>query len=271
MKKLITILFALSFFLTVWASARTPSSPPYDEDIGLEARAKFARVSPTLSGRVINPFATASGSVNPGNIADGTYTMVGWANHRCLEIPASSCLSGMGLQTFECDRTETSNNQKFNVVSDGAGNYTISPAHSDLCLEVPEHPSDRASVLQNVCTPGKVSQKWSMTQAGDNLEIRDVQNNQCMDVWNKLKADYTPVVLQRCNNGTNQRWTLHKTTINNDTGIICKASPSHPEYECSGVNNQQKEVHLGKTLTKARCEEACKATSMVSCKWEGSK
>jgi len=271
MKKLITTLFALSFVVVIWANAKTHSSPADDRSILREVRGKFARVSSTLSGRVINPLATASGSVYAGNIAEGMYTIVGWANHRCLEIPASSCASGMGLQTFECDRTGTSNNQKFNVVSDGSGNYTISPVHSDLCLEVPEKPSDRASILQNVCIPGKVSQKWAMNQTGDNLEIRDVQNNQCMDVWNNLKADYTPVVLQRCNNGTNQRWTLHKTTLNNDTGIICKASPSHPEHDCSGMNDQQKEVHLGKTLTKARCEEACKATKMVSCKWEGSR
>jgi hypothetical protein len=268
MKKTITILLALSFFLAVWTSARTHSSSAEDQDVGLEAHGKFARVSSTLSGSVINPLATTNGSVNaPGNIAEGTYTIVGWASHRCLEIPASSCASGLPLQTYECDRTEKTNNQKFNVISDGAGNYTISPAHSDLCLEVPAELSDRAAVLQNACVPGKVSQKWAMNQAGDNLEIRDIQNNQCMDVWNKLKTDYTPVVMQRCNNGTNQRWTLHKTTLNNDTGIICKASPSHPEHDCSGVNDQQKEVRLGKTLTKARCDEACQATKMVSCKW----
>ncbi len=243
MKKLITILFALSFLLVLWASAKTHSSPI--------------------------PKASA-GSI-PGNIAEGMYTIVGWASHRCLEIPASSCASGIGLQTFDCDPAEASNNQKFNVVSDGAGNYTISPAHSDLCLEIPEEPSDRTPIKQNVCTPGKVSQKWAMTQTGDNLEIRDVGNNQCLEVWNALKVNYTPVVLQRCKNGTNQRWTLHKTTLNNDTGIICSTSPSHPEHDCAGVNAQQKPVHLGKTLTKSRCEEACKATNMVSCKWEGAK
>ncbi|GEM_PF-1110188 len=271
MKKLITILFTLSFLLVLWADAKTRSGPIDDQDIGLEARGRFARVSSTLSSRVINPLATASGSVYAGNIAEGMYTIVGWASHRCLEIPASSCTSGIGLQTFDCDAAGASNSQKFNIVSDGSGNYTIRPAHSDLCLEVPADHSDRTPIQQTVCAPDKVSQKWAMTQTGDNLEIRDVQNNQCLEVWNALKVNYTPVVQQRCNNGTNQRWTLHKTTLNDDKGIICNASPSHPEHDCSGVNAQQKEVHLGKTLTKSRCEEACQATKMVSCKWEGSK
>jgi hypothetical protein len=244
MKKPITILFALSFLLVLWA---------------------------TLSGRVINPLATASGSVYAGNIPEGMYAIEGWASHRCLEIPNSACESGVGIQTFDCDRTETSNNQKFNIVSDGSGNYTISPVHSDLCLEVFGEQAGRIPILQSVCTPGKISQKWAMSQYGDNLEIRAVQDNQCVEVWNKLKVNYTPVVMQRCNNGTNQRWTLRKTTLNDDKGIICRASPSHPERNCSGVNDQQKAVHLGKTLTKARCEEACQASRMVSCQWEGSK
>lgn len=241
MKKLITILFALSFLLVLWANAKTHSSP----------------------------MAKAFAESAPGNIPEGTYTIVGWANHRCLEIPASSCASGAGLQTFDCDPAEASNNQKFDVVSDGTGNYTIHPAHSDLCLEVPAGHTDRTPMQQTVCAPGKVSQKWAMTQTGDNLEIRDVENNQCLEVWNKLKGNFTPVILERCNNGTNQRWTLHKTKLNTDTGIICNASPSHPAYECSGVNGQQQPVHLGKTLTKSRCEEACSASKMVSCKWEG--
>jgi len=232
------ILFALSFLLVLWGSAKTHSSP--------------------IAGAA------------PGNIPEGMYTIVGWANHLCLEIPNNSCASGVGLQTFDCDPADASNNQKFNIVSDGSGNYTISPAHSDLCLEVPEKISDRTPILQNVCAPGKVSQKWAMTQTGDNLEIRDVQNNRCLDVWNKLKVNYTPVTPQRCNNGTNQRWTLHKTTLNNDKGIICAASPSHPAHDCSGVNDQQKQIYLGKTLTKARCEEACKASNLSGCKWEAS-
>ena len=236
MKTKTTILFALSLLLVVWANARTHSIP--------------------VAG------------TSPGNIAEGTYTIVSWADHRCLEIPNSSCANGVGLQTLDCDPAGTSNNQKFNVVSDRAGNYTISPAHSDLCLEVPEKISDRTPVLQNVCTPGKISQKWSMTQTGDNLEIRDVQNNRCLDVWNKLKVNYTPVTPQRCNNGTNQRWTLHKTTLDNDTGIICKASPLHPAHDCSGVNDQQKQIYLGKTLTKSRCEDSCKSSNLSGCKWD---
>ena len=240
MKKGITILFALSFLLVLWANARTDSNP------------------------ITNP--------SPGNIADGMYTIVGWASRRCLEVPNSSCGSGIGLQRFDCDRTEASNNQKFNIVSDGSGNYTISPVHSDLCLEVSaEKFSGRIPILQNVCSPGKISQKWAMTQGGDNLEIRAVQNNQCMDVVRNAIVNYAPVYMHPCNNGTNQRWTLRKTTLNNDQGVICRASPSHPEYNCDGMNDQQKQVHLGKTLTKARCEEACKKSRMVNCHWEGSR
>jgi ricin-type beta-trefoil lectin protein len=239
MKKKTTILFALSLLLVLWINARTHSSP-------------------------------AAGT-SPGNIAEGMYTIVSWADHRCLEVPNSSCANGVGLQTFDCDTTGISNNQKFNVVGDGAGNYTINPAHSDLCLEVPEKLSDRTPVLQNACSPGKISQKWSLTQTGDNLELRDVQNNKCLEVWNKRKVNYTPVTPQRCNNDTSQRWTLHKTTLNNDTGIICKDSPNHPARDCSGVNNQQKQIYLGKTLTKSRCEDLCKSSSLSGCKWDGSR
>ena len=207
-----------------------------------------------------------------GNIPDGMYTITGEASRRCLEVGANSCASGVGLQIFDCDKTEVSNNQKFNVKSDGSGNYTISPVHSDLCLEVSaEKFADRTPIVQTACEPGKVSQKWSMSQYGDNLEIRDVGNNRCLDIMRKGKENYSPIYLQPCSDGTNQRWRLKKTTLNTDQGVICRASPEHPEHGCSGVNDQQKQVHLGKTLTKARCDDVCRVNRMVSCKWEGSK
>jgi len=208
----------------------------------------------------------------PGNVADGMYTIVGEASRRCLEIPNSSCATGIGIQTFDCDASEASNNQKFNVTSDGSGNYTISPAHSDLCLEVShEKIAGRIPILQTECSPGKVSQKWALSQFGVNLEIRDVQNNRCLDILRKATGNYAPVYLQPCNDGPNQRWRLNKTTLNTDQGVVCRASPSHPERECSGVNEQQKPVSLGKTLTRARCDEVCRVNKMVSCKWEGTK
>src|ERR1043166_5461710 len=208
----------------------------------------------------------------PGNIADGCYSISAEASHRCLEVPNSSCASAVALQTFDCDSTEASNNQKFNVVSDGSGNYTISPVHSDLCLEVAtEKVVDRTAVVQAECAAGKVSQKWSMNQFGLNLEIRDVGSNRCLDIMRKGTGNFAPIFLRSCNDGPNQRWRLNKTTINFDQGVICRDSPAHPARACSGVNDQQKEVSLGKTLTKARCDDACKVTRMVSCHWESAK
>jgi hypothetical protein len=248
MKKGTTILFALSCLVIFWAGAGTHS----------------IRITRAYAGSI--PVA--------GNIPDGMYTIVGEASRRCLEVPNSSCAAGFGLQTFECDRTGVSNNQKFNVVSDGTGNYSIIAVNSDLCLEVYAdeiNKMGRIPIKQAVCSAEKVSQKWAMSQYGDNLQIRSVQNNQCIDVMRNSKDNYAPIFLRPCVDGTNQRWRLSKTTLNTDKGVICKASPSHPEYGCSGVNDKQQQVHLGKTLTKARCEEACQATKMVSCRWEGSK
>src|SRR5256714_12290456 len=123
MKKASAISVILSVLLFLWAGARTHSNSLNNAPVG--------------------------------NIADGMYTIVGEASHRCLEVPNSSCASGMGLQTFDCDRTDASNNQKFNVTSDGSGNYTISPVHSDLCLEVAtEKIGDRTPVIQSECSPG---------------------------------------------------------------------------------------------------------------------
>jgi hypothetical protein len=176
------------------------------------------------------------------------------------------------LQIFDCDKSEVSNNQKFNVVSDGSGNYTISPVHSDLCLEVStEKVVDRTAVVQAECVAGKVSQKWSMNQFGVNLAIRDVASNRCLDIMRKGKDNFAPIFLGDCNDGPNQRWRLSKTTVNVDQGVICRDSPAHPARTCTGVNDQQKEVALGKTTTKARCDEACRVNKMVSCRWEGMK
>jgi len=240
MKKTSAISFVLAVLLLLWAGARTHSN--------------------------------SLNKAPAGNIAEGMYTIVGEASRRCLEVPNGSCASGVGIQTFDCDHTGASNNQKFNVASDGSGNYTISPAHSDLCLEVSiEKIGGRTPILQTECVPGKLGQKWAMSQFGVNLEIRDVQNNRCLDIMRKATGNFAPVYLQPCSDGPNQRWRLNKTTLNTDQGVICRASPSHPERECSGVNDQQKPVSLGKTLTRARCDEVCKVNKMVSCKWEGTK
>lgn len=207
-----------------------------------------------------------------GNVPDGMYTIIGESSGRCVEVGNNSCAAGFGVQIFDCDKTEASNNQKFNVTGDGAGNYTISPVHSDLCLEVAgEKIADRTPIIQSECVAGKVSQKWSMSQYGANLEIRDVGNNRCLDVLRKGTGNYAPINLQTCSNGSNQRWRLKPATLNTEQGTICRASPSHPEYECSGVNDQQKQINLGKTLTRARCEDVCKINRMVSCRWAGTK
>jgi len=250
MKKRTAIQLALSFALLSCAVTGIDSNPMVAAD-----KAKAA-------GGLLRSYS--------GNIPDGMYTIIAEASHRCLEVGNNSCALGFGLQIFDCDRTEASNNQKFNVKSDPAGNYTVSPVHSDLCLEVAaEKFADRTPVIQAECVPGKVSQKWSMSQYGVNLEIRDVQSNRCLDIMRKQTGNYSPINLQSCSNGTNQRWRLKQTTINTDQGVICRASPSHPEYDCAGMNDQQKPVHLGKTLTKARCEDVCKINHMVSCRWEG--
>jgi hypothetical protein len=237
MKKATTILFALSLLLVLWTNGKTHSSQITKHP--------------------------------PGNIPDGMYMITGEASHRCLEIPNGSCAYETQLQIFDCDPSDASNNQKFNVVADGTGYYTITAAHSDLCLEVSgAQELGRTPILQNACTSGKVSQKWAMSQGGVNLEIRSALNNQCMDIMGRAKLNYGPINLHPCSDGTNQRWRLSKTTLNGN-GVICRASPSHPEHDCYGLNDKQSQVYLGKTLTKARCEEACKATKMVSCKWEG--
>jgi Ricin-type beta-trefoil lectin domain len=239
MKKRTTILLALSFLLVLWANGKTHSSP----------------------------IAKAPA----GNVPDGMYMIVGsgFGSGRCLVIPNSACGYESLLQTFACDATDADNSQKFNVAAGGSGFYTITPAHSDLCLEVAGDPdSAQAPIQQNVCSPGKVSQQWTMNQYGGNLEIRTARANHCLEVMRADKGIYGQVSIRPCNSGINQRWRLTAKTLNRN-GVICRASPSHPEYSCYGSNENQKQVNLGKTLTKARCEEACKASNMVGCKWEG--
>jgi hypothetical protein len=215
---------------------------------------------------------SASSIVTAGNIADGLYSIMGEASHRCLEIASNSCAAVTPLQIFDCDKSEVSNNQKFNVVSDGSGNYTISPAHSDLCLEVStEKVIDRTAVVQTECAPGKVSQKWSMNQFGVNLEIRDAGSNRCLDIMRNGTGNFAPIFLRSCNDGPNQRWRLNKTTLNVDQGVVCRDSPAHPARPCTGINDQQKEVVLGKTMTRARCDDACRVNKMTSCRWEAMK
>ncbi len=235
MKKAATILLALSILLVLWANG-----------------ASHYRQLPKRP---------------PGNIPDGMYSIVGESSHRCLEVPNASCRSEEVLQTLDCDPTDNSNNQKFNIVADGSGYYTISPVHSDQCLEVPGgKEAGRTPVLQNECSPNKDSQKWSMSQYGVNLEIRAAESNQCIDIMGRSAKNYGRAYLHECSNGTNQRWRLTKKTLSLD-GVICRASPSHPDRECYGTNDQQQKVFLGKTVTKARCEDACRASKMTTCKW----
>lgn len=238
MKKSAAILFALFFVLVLWPNGTSHS------------------------GQTTKPPA--------GNIPDGMYSIVGESSHRCLDVPNASCRSEIGLQTFDCDPADKSNNQKFNVVADGSGYYTISPVHSDLCVEVSAEKdyTDRVPVQQSECSPGKINQKWAMSQYGVNLEIRSAVNNQCLDIRAAATKNYGAVYLHACANGTNQRWRLSKKTLSED-GVICRASPSHPARDCSGLNDKQQRVYLGKTLTRAKCEEACRASNSSGCKWEG--
>ena len=210
MSKRTAILIVLSLLLLCASELATRSQPP--------PHAASPRGDPGPLPVLTSPRAL----LPAGNIADGMYTVVGEASHRCLEVAT-------------------------------------------------EKIGDRTPVLQSECSPGKASQKWSMTQYGVNLEIREAQSSRCLDILRKGTGNYAPIFLQSCNDGPNQRWRLKPATLNNDQGIICRASPAHPPQDCAGVNDQQKPVALGKTLTKARCEDVCRVNKLISCHWEGSK
>ena len=106
-----------------------------------------------------------------------------------------------------------------------------------------------------------------MSQYGSNLEIRPAGSSLCVDVMGRARANYGVLNVHTCKYGTNQRWILKKTTFNAD-GVVCRSSPSHPERDCSGLNDKQAKIYLGKTLTRARCEELCKGTGLSTCRWE---
>ena len=152
------------------------------------------------------------------------------------------------------------------------GTYMIVGVASHRCLDIPNNSCRDGAWLQTFdcdTTDATNSQKWAMSQYGSNLEIRTAGTNQCMDVMRAARANFGEVSQRPCKNSTNQRWNLYRKTINAD-GVICRASPSHPEHNCYGLNEKQGRTYLGKTLTKAQCEEACKTTRMLNCQWEGS-
>jgi len=107
----------------------------------------------------------------------------------------------IALQTFDCDPADVSNNQKFNIISDGSGNYTISPVHSDLCLEVVvDSESGITRSYKTRAVRVRPVRSGPCPSYGDNLEIRAVQNNQCMDVVDRNKKNYAQISVHACVN-----------------------------------------------------------------------
>jgi len=108
---------------------------------------------------------------------------------------------------------------------------------------------------QNECSPGKVSQKWAMSQYGVNLES-DPGKQQCW-ISGTANRKLSAVFLHACANGLTKDGTT-KQTLSED-GIICRASQS-PERDCS-LNDKQQKIYLGKTLTRRAAKKFVRAAN----------
>lgn len=149
------------------------------------------------------PLAEAQAPIDPNR----PFRIASVASGLCWDVPGAVFQAGAQLQQFPCHMLENQQWKLFQHAS-SAGTVIQSVDNPNFCVS-----KSIANVLQlQVCSvrgAGVPAQLWRNPGFGNTrqIEIRSVQNNQCVDVPN---ASLGPINLNTfaCHNGQNQKWVL---------------------------------------------------------------
>ncbi|MGW2563610.1 RICIN domain-containing protein [Streptomyces sp. NPDC001514] len=150
-------------------------------------------------------------------VAPSTVRLKAEHSGQCLTIAKASLRNGTDTVQSAC--ADNAENQRFDMVSTGAGTFELRAKHSGKCVEVEASGTTAGSAVQQYwCGQGK-HQNWRLVMvdiAKDLYELRPAhvpQNTtRCLDITSASKEDGAIARLWACNGSAAQKWRIEPVT-----------------------------------------------------------
>lgn len=143
----------------------------------------------------------------PGPATGQPFTAKVIAAHsgKCMDVSFSNRDSGAPIWQQECNGTDA---QKWDVIPDGAGFYSLKARVSGKCAEVMDAQKNRGMMLwQQDCKPASDQQKFKFTPGKDDTyKVTIKHSNLCLDVFMALRNNQVPILQWDCHGMDHQKW-----------------------------------------------------------------
>lgn len=157
-------------------------------------------------------------TVGEKTLEEGTYRIVTAKDQNVgLDVASASKTDGGNIQLWKWDNV---NQQKFNLVYDGNGYYTIIAVHSGKVLDVANGANVNMTNLQQYTNNGTDSQKWVIKDLGNGTySIISKIDSMCLDFDDGSTTNGTNVKIYESNGKDAQKFKFIKIDDQSETPI----------------------------------------------------
>lgn len=164
-------------------------------------------------GSILSFFATTSLFLSVSSPAQAQMQLQGRGQYgglirnvnsqKCIDVVNASRNPGANVQQFECNG---GNNQKWEFISVGNGQYAIRSQNSGMVLDVADQSRARGVNVQQYPWNGGANQRWRSQGSSNNFVLVNVNSGKCLDVTGGEQRNGANIIQWDCNGGMNQRW-----------------------------------------------------------------
>jgi chitinase len=151
----------------------------------------------------------AANTVQPGALADGTYTITSAFSGKCVDITAASTANSAQVQQYQCNGTGA---QSFAVKNMGAGWYRLLNTNSGKAIDIAAASTADGAKVQQYTDNATVAQRFSITPGADptTFVITNEGSGKCLDVTDWSTNDGGKIQQWSCSGNVNQAYRFTK-------------------------------------------------------------
>lgn len=140
--------------------------------------------------------------------AKGAMLCPSYTDNTVVDVSGGSDRNGANIQCYQYNETAA---QKFDIVRNGDGSYTVKNAQSGKVLDVAGGSSRSGTNVWQYAANGTDAQKWIVTQYGDKVGFKNRGSGLMLDVSGGSQASGANIQVYNSNGTSAQKWTIAKS------------------------------------------------------------
>lgn len=140
-----------------------------------------------------------------GGVSDGIYSFAARHSNRVLAVDNASTANGAFVEQYGYSGAK---NQKWYVIGQDAGNYSLINVNSLKSLDVWEVSTAPGARIAQWDYWGGAGQKWKLDPSGNYFVVRSVLSGLALDVLNFSTGNDAQIIQWTVTGATNQQWTM---------------------------------------------------------------